>query len=69
VLCLDQGESGATVGPDNREWLQGMKLISIGLVAAVVSAGLVISLGRAVIVDDADRPVARAEILISASTR
>lgn len=57
------------MGPDNREWLQGMKLISIGLVAAVVSAGLVISLGRAVIVDDADRPVARAEILISASTR
>ncbi|MBU2168884.1 MAG: hypothetical protein KKF88_13750 [Alphaproteobacteria bacterium] len=57
------------VGPGNREWLEGMKLISIGLVAAVVSAGLVISLGRVVMTDDADRPVARAEILISASTR
>ena len=42
---------------------------SIGVVAAVVSAGLVISLGRALIMDDADHPVARAEILISASTR
>lgn len=57
------------VGPDNREWLEGMKLISIGLIAAVVSAGLVISLGRVVMTDEADRPVARAEILISASTR
>jgi len=46
-----------------------MKLISIGLIAAVVSAGLVISLGRVVMTDEADRPVARAEILISASTR
>ncbi|MFW2343424.1 hypothetical protein [Brevundimonas sp.] len=57
------------MGPDNREWLEGMKLISIGLVCAVLSAGLVISLGRAVLTDDADRPVARAEILIPASTR
>jgi hypothetical protein len=57
------------VGPDNREWLEGARLISIGVVAAVVSAGLVIGLGRAVISDDADRPVARAEILIAASTR
>jgi hypothetical protein len=57
------------VGPDNREWLEGVKLISIGLVCAVVSAGLVISLGRAVITDEADRPVARAEILIHTSTR
>jgi len=57
------------VGPDNREWLEGARLISIGVVAAVVSAGLVISLGRAVIMDEADRPVGRAEILISASTR
>lgn len=57
------------MSPDNREWLEGMKLISIGLVAAVVSAGLVISLGRVVMTDEADRPVARAEILIPASTR
>ncbi|MEH6697698.1 MAG: hypothetical protein V7672_03260 [Brevundimonas sp.] len=57
------------VGPDNREWLEGARLISIGVVAAVVSAGLVIGLGRAVITDDADRPVARAEILVPASTR
>lgn len=57
------------MGPDNREWLQGMKLISIGLVCAVASASLVIGLGRAVITDEADRPVARAEILIAASTR
>ncbi|WP_305484899.1 hypothetical protein [Brevundimonas sp.] len=58
-----------TVGPDNREWLEGARLISIGVVAAVVSAGLVISFGRAIITDEADRPVARAEILIAASTR
>lgn len=57
------------VGPDNREWLEGMRLISIGMVAAVVSAGLVISLGQAIITDKADQPVARAEILIPASTR
>ncbi|HAJ02105.1 MAG: hypothetical protein CL683_04930 [Brevundimonas sp.] len=57
------------VDPDNREWLEGARLISIGVVAAVVSAGLVIGFGRAVITDEADRPVARAEILISASTR
>lgn len=57
------------VGPDNREWLEGARLVSIGVAAAVVSAGLVISVGRAVMIDDADRPVARAEILIPASTR
>ncbi|MBL0946627.1 hypothetical protein [Brevundimonas sp.] len=57
------------MGPDNREWLEGARLISIGVAAAVVSAGLVIGVGRAVMIDDADRPVARAEILIPASTR
>lgn len=57
------------VGPDNREWLEGARLVSIGVAAAVVSAGLVISFGRAIITDEADRPVARAEILIAASTR
>lgn len=57
------------VGPDNREWLEGARLISIGVAAAVVSAGLVIGVGRAVMIDDADRPVARPEILIPASTR
>ncbi|MBO9500415.1 hypothetical protein [Brevundimonas sp. A19_0] len=57
------------MGPDNREWMEGARLVSIGVVSAVVSAGLIISLGRAILTDKADPPVARAEILIPASTR
>lgn len=57
------------MGPDNREWMEGTRLVSIGVVSAVVSAGLIISLGRAILTDKADAPVARAEILIPASTR
>ncbi len=57
------------MGPDNREWMEGARLVSIGVVSAVVSAGLIISLGRAILTDKADAPVARAEILIPASTR
>ena len=57
------------MGPDNREWMEGARLVSIGVVSAVVSAGLIISLGRAILTDKADTPVARAEILIPASTR
>lgn len=57
------------MGPDNREWMEGARLVSIGVVSAVVSAGLIISLGRTILTDKADPPVARAEILIPASTR
>ena len=60
---------GMTVGPEHREWLEGARLISIGLVAAVISAGLVISVGRAVLLDDSGQADARAEVLIPASTR
>lgn len=58
-----------SVGPEHREWLEGARLISIGLVAAVVSASLVISVGRAMLMDDARQAGARADVLIPASTR